>query len=185
MMSGDQPLIEALATIRARGAIGERDLIVAIAGADRFVAALPAATAQLADLGSGGGLPALVIAVRRPDLAMTLIERRANRADQLRRAVLALSLGNVVVRTADAAAVAEESGASFDVVTARSFGPPPITAALAARLLRSGGLGLVSEPPGAPDRWDPEMLGRCGLTDLGAHDGLRHLRRAEMFHVER
>jgi len=63
-MADDAPLLAALAVIQARGAIGERALVEAVAHADRFVALIPPDARTLVDLGSGGGLPALVIAWR-------------------------------------------------------------------------------------------------------------------------
>ena len=91
-MAADDRLLAALAVIQSRGAIGERSLTEAIAHADQFVHVLPAHAGSLVDLGSGGGLPGLVIAVRRPDLTITLVERRATRADLLRRAVVSLDI---------------------------------------------------------------------------------------------
>lgn len=169
-------LVAVLSMIRDRGAIGERSLEDAIAHADRFVTALPEAGHRLVDLGSGGGLPGLVIAVRRPDVAVTLVERRRSRADLLRRAVSALGLDGVTVRDVDVAALDREASTAFDVVTARSFASPAVTAGWIGRLLRVGGLGLVSEPP-EPDerRWTAEMLAAAGLTDGGLVDGLRRL----------
>src|SRR5262245_7605268 len=73
----DTPLLAALAVIQARGAIGEGPLADAVAHADRFVAMIPSEARKLVDLGSGGGLPALVIAWRRTDLAVTMVERRS------------------------------------------------------------------------------------------------------------
>lgn len=169
-------LVAVLSMIRDRGAIGERSLEDAIAHADRFVTALPEAGHRLVDLGSGGGLPGLVIAVRRRDVAVTLVERRRSRADLLRRAVSALGLDGVTVRDVDVAALDREASTAFDVVTARSFASPAVTAGWIGRLLRVGGLGLVSEPP-EPDerRWTAEMLAAAGLTDGGLVDGLRRL----------
>lgn len=172
----DDRLVDVLATIRARGSIGERSLRDAIAHADRFVRALPGGSRRLVDLGSGGGLPGLVIAVRRPDVTVTLVERRVSRADQLKRAVSALSLANTNVLGQDVRLVAAAYPAGFDVVTARSFGPPATTAAWIGRLLRPGGLGLVSEPPlPAADRWSQTILNDAALTDEGRFDGLRRL----------
>jgi 16S rRNA (guanine527-N7)-methyltransferase len=51
-----------------------------------------------------------------------------------------------------------------DVVTARSFGPPAVTAECAAPLLRVGGRLLVSEPPDATDRWPESDLAALGLV---------------------
>lgn len=174
--AADTTLVAALSMIRDRGAIGERSLGDAIAHADRFVAALPHAGHRLVDLGSGGGLPGLVIAVRRPDVAVTLVERRRSRADLLRRAVSALGLDRVAVADVDVAEVARDTPGGFDVVTARSFASPPVTAGWIGRLLRSGGLGLVSEPPD-PDgrRWSATLLAAAELDDGGLVDGLRRL----------
>ena len=57
-MTDDTALLAALAVIQARGAIGERSLIDAVAHADRFVDLIPAGRRSVVDLGSGGGLPA-------------------------------------------------------------------------------------------------------------------------------
>ncbi len=179
MSTTDDELIAVLATIRDRGAIGERSLTDAIAHADRFVACLPAGPVQLADLGSGGGLPALVIAVRRPDVAVTMIERRATRADMLRRAVIRLGGPDFArVVAADADDVARSEGGSYDVVTARSFGAPLVAARAAGRLLRPGGLALISEPPvGGDERWSAALLTDGELVDGGVRHGIRLLRR--------
>lgn len=172
------PLLAALATIRQRGAIGERSLVAAVAHAERFVDALPPSAANVVDLGSGGGLPGLVIAVRRFELHVTLVERRRSRADLLRRACTALQLGErVTVRDVDVAFVAAARPASFDVVTARGFGPPAVTARWAGRLLRPGGTALISEPPdGGDGRWPPDLLISAGLIDDGSLGGIRRLR---------
>lgn len=172
-------LLRVLADIRDRGGIGTTDLDAAIRHAERFVAALPAVVDGLADLGSGGGLPGLVIAVRRPDVRVVLVERRTARADLLRRAVAALGLGDrVAVHGEDVRTLAAARPASFDVVTARSFGAPRVTARWAAVLLRPGGVLLVSEPPmDDPARWPAHLLRTLGLADDGVTDGIRRLRR--------
>src|SRR5690606_28133073 len=55
-----------------------------------------------------------------------------------------------------------------DVVTARSFGPPALTAECGAGLLRPGGLLLVAEPPdGGEGRWPADGLATLGLEDEG------------------
>lgn len=173
--SPDAALLAALSAIQARGAIGEASLEVAIAHADRFVVALPSSARSLADLGSGGGLPGLVIAVRRPDLVITLIERRHSRADLLSRAIRGLQLDDrVTVLADDVRTLAERSPHSFDVVTARSFAAPAITARWAGRLLRPGGVLVVSEPPEeSADRWADSVLGAAGLVDRGRDEGVR------------
>ncbi len=170
----DDELVAALRVIQARGAIG-MPIADAVAHADRFVAQLPAGPASVVDLGSGGGLPGLVIAVRRPDLRVTLVERRHTRADLLRRAVQSLQLGDrVSVVADDVATVAGIAPRSFDIVTARSFAAPPVTARWAGELLRDGGLLLVSEPPvDDPERWPAALLEECGLAEFHREQGFR------------
>lgn len=55
------------------------------------------AEARVVDVGSGAGLPGLVMAIRRPDLDMVLLEPMLKRVEFLRTAVLELSLSNVTV----------------------------------------------------------------------------------------
>ncbi len=174
-MTDDTALVAALEAIQSRGAIGESSIARAIEHAEQYVRKVPATAGTLVDLGSGGGLPGLVIAARCPWLRITLVERRATRADLLRRAVHALDVTDrVTVVADDVKALADRSPASFDVVTARSFAAPPITAKWASALLRSGGVLVVSEPPADdPDRWPAPMLASAGLTDLGRDEGVR------------
>jgi len=176
-MTDDAPLLDALAVIQARGAIGERSLPAAVAHADRFVDLIPPGARSLVDLGSGGGLPALVIAWRRPQLKVTMVERRATRADLLRRAVSALGLGDrVEVRAIDAQRLCEEAPHDFEVVTARSFADPGTTVEMIDELLASGGMALVSEPPtDRSDAWRRCLAEHPQLVDGGVHQGIRRL----------
>jgi 16S rRNA G527 N7-methylase RsmG len=168
-------LMAVLTTIRERGPIGEASLVAAVQRADAFVALVPDAATNLVDLGSGGGLPGLVIAVRCPTLRLTLVERRRTRADLLERAVRSLGVAErVVVVAEDARRLAARAPAAFDVVTARSFGPPQATLELAMALRQPEGRVLIAEPPqDAGDRWPADLLDRYGARDLGRFDGVR------------
>jgi 16S rRNA (guanine527-N7)-methyltransferase len=172
-------LLAVLATNRAHGIVGERSLDDAVAHADQFVAALPEAASAVADLGSGGGLPALVIAFRRPELRLTLIERRSNRADQLMRSIRALGFSSrVEVLAEDVRHSAARYPHAFDAVTARSFATPAITARWASELLRPAGVLIVSEPPAkSAERWPADLLASTSLVDLGVVAGVRRLQR--------
>jgi 16S rRNA (guanine527-N7)-methyltransferase len=77
--------------------------------------------ASVADIGSGAGLPGLVIALARPDARVTLVEPLLRRTVFLDEVVDALELGNVVVRRDRADALHGQD--SFDVVTARAVAP--------------------------------------------------------------
>jgi hypothetical protein len=180
-MTDDTALLSALGAIQARGAIGEASLHLAIAHAEQFVAELPPWVQCVADLGSGGGLPGLVIAVRRPTLAISLVERRRSRADLLSRAIRALGIADrVTVFADDVRRFADLHPRAFDAVTARSFAAPSITAKWAGALLRIDGILVVSEPPADDvDRWPPELLASFGLRDQGREQGVRRFLRAD------
>ena len=179
-MADDSALVAALAVIQGRGAIGAGPLDDAIAHADRFVKLVPEGPRSLVDLGSGGGLPALVIAARRPDLWVTMVERRATRADLLRRAVISLGMGErCEVRDDDVSVVCDGRPHAFDVVTARSFADVATTCRYADKLLNGSGVALVSEPP--TDRtevWSTVLHDHPHLIDDGIHQGIRRLVRS-------
>jgi 16S rRNA (guanine527-N7)-methyltransferase len=77
--------------------------------------------AAVCDLGSGAGLPGLVLAIARPDLRLTLVEPLLRRTTFLEEAVEELSLANVEVVRARADALHGER--TFDVVTSRAVAP--------------------------------------------------------------
>ena len=123
---------------------------------------------HVVDLGSGAGLPGLILADAYPETTWLLVERRSSRADLLRRAVRRLEMTEQVrVSGEDAKIVgwSSERGQA-DWVTARSFGPPGLVAEMAAPLLRSGGFLMVSEPQDTQIevRWPTAALSGCGLV---------------------
>jgi predicted O-methyltransferase YrrM len=105
--------------------------------------------ARVLDLGSGGGLPGLVLAVARPDLHVELLDLRERRTDALRQAVGRLQLQDrVTVRTGDISRLASTTYAdAFDGMTARAFGPLPQVLRWGRLVVRVGGLVAVSCPP--------------------------------------
>jgi 16S rRNA (guanine527-N7)-methyltransferase len=106
-----------------------------------LLAPLVPAGASVADLGSGAGLPGLVLALARPDLRVTLVEPMARRVAFLNEAVEMLELSDVrVVR-----ARAEELGGTegFDVVTARALAPLPRLLSWGLPLVATGGVLLA------------------------------------------
>ena len=130
----------------------------------------PAPRARLADVGSGAGVPGLVIAAELAGVVVTLIERREARATWLEEAaaVLARDGAAIEVRCADVYDVARgEARGTYDVVTARAFGTPAATAELGGALVRVGGALVVSEPPDQFDRWRSVDLAALGLTASG------------------
>lgn len=147
---------------RELGLLGPGPVAFHVEHARAYLPPLEGVTGAALDLGSGGGVPGLVLALERPDLAWTFLDSMVRRTRFLERAVAALGL-EVEVRTARAEAVPDLRG-RFGAVVARSFGPPPVTAECAAPLLAVGGRLIVSEPPGdGGDRWPPVELDALGL----------------------
>ena len=117
----------------------------------------PGVTGTVVDLGSGGGVPGLVIAWRRPDLRLVLVDRRATRTDHLRRLVTRLGLGErVSVLTAEARALPRLLDRPVAAVVARGFGKPRGVIGAALPILEVGGWSSSASrrvgPTGGPTR---------------------------------
>lgn len=97
--------------------------------------AAPLFHGSVADVGSGAGLPGLVLAIARPDVQWTLIEPMERRVTWLNEQVLALGLDNVSVMRARA----EEVGLEFDTVTARAVSALRTLVPITAPLAKDGG----------------------------------------------
>lgn len=138
------------------GYLGPGDLAVHAAHANAFAEFVPPDTRRIIDLGSGGGVPGLVLGVRLPLARITLVDAKVRRVDWLNEAVSRLGLGDrihPVVAEAQALAHEPEEREGYDVATARGFGPPAFTAEIASGFVRRGGRMIVSEPPDPSDRW--------------------------------
>jgi 16S rRNA (guanine527-N7)-methyltransferase len=160
----DAPLEEVLATAQRLGMLGDRPIPEVVAHARCFLDAMVDVEGAVLDLGSGAGIPGLVLAWDRPDLHVVLLDRRARRTDHLRRAVSRLGLTRrVEVWTGDADVLRRRQPVSFEAVTARGFGPPDVTLRAAVAWLRPGGRIIVSEPPGG-DRWPSHLVEELGLV---------------------
>lgn len=160
-----QPLLAQLERARALGFLGPGPVGEHIDHAAGFLDALDGVTGTVVDLGSGGGVPGLIIAVARPDLQLVLLDATAKRCRFLDQAVAALGVRATVVEgRAEVVGHSARRGAA-DAVVARAFGGPGATAECAAPLLRVGGVLLVSEPPEpAADRWGAQGLRTLGLS---------------------
>lgn len=92
---------------------------------------------RVGDLGSGAGLPGLVLAIARPDVRWVLIEPMERRVAWLNEQVAALGLTNVEVLRARGEDWKE--GPVLDAVTARAVSALRTLVPIAAPLVRSGG----------------------------------------------
>ncbi len=100
----------------------------------RAVPLLPA-SGTMCDLGSGAGLPGVVLSIARPDLGSVLIEVRRHRAAFLQEVIVALELENVEVFARRLETFRQE----IDVCTARALGSPASSWTAAERLLTPTG----------------------------------------------
>ncbi len=83
----------------------------------QIVPIVPRGTMTLADLGCGAGLPGIIIAIARPEIAVTLVERDLRKCTFLREAARALTLTNIRILDKDAKDLTE----TVDVVTSRAL----------------------------------------------------------------
>lgn len=139
---------------------------------------------RLLDLGSGAGLPGLVLAWSWPDAEVVLLEANARRGAALESVIGRVGWGErvrVVVDRAETRARMAGFRGAFPVVVARSFGAPAVTAECGAGFLRVGGILVVSDPPqarpagsdppeGGSPRWPAAELAGLGLRRLRGCD---------------
>ncbi len=102
---------------------------------------------SLVDVGSGGGLPGLVLKLERPDLRVTLVEADGAKAAFLVQAAARLGLAgvDVVARRAEDAAHEGRLREAFDVATARALAALPVLAELCLPFVRVGGRLLAQK----------------------------------------
>jgi 16S rRNA (guanine527-N7)-methyltransferase len=96
---------------------------------------------HVADVGSGGGLPGVPLAIAEPERRFTLIESRAKRVRFLRHAVAELKLANTEV--AHSRAENLRVTRAFDTVLARAVAPPAELLGLCRHLTAPGSILLL------------------------------------------
>jgi len=124
--------------------------------------------ASVVDVGSGAGLPGIVLAVARPDLSITLVEPLARRTAFLSEAVTALGLDATVrVVRGRAEDLAGGPPVAADVVTARAVAPLDRLAGWCLPLAAVGGRLLALKGASAADEVAEH---RAAITSLGGSD---------------
>jgi 16S rRNA (guanine527-N7)-methyltransferase len=131
--------------------------------------------ARIVDVGSGGGLPALPLAILRPALSIDLVEPIAKKGAFLRTAVRELALaGRVRVDPRRGEAIADAAPGSFDAATSRATFAPAIWLALGRRLVRPGGRVFGLFAADAVPHGLPSLIyqgGRRALVELDVPRG--------------
>ncbi len=180
-LTGASPgVLDALAQARAFGYLGPGRLQVHLDHSHGFGDAVAAARSKVdagpsegvfrgrvVDLGVGGGIPGLVLADRWPNSTWLFVDSHQRRMGTLRDVLDTLgwtARTEVVCDRAEVAARRPDLRGSCDLVVARGFAAPAVTAECAAGFLRPGGLLVVSEPPQGPDRWSDRRLAVLGMA---------------------
>ncbi len=126
--------------------------------------------ATVCDIGSGAGLPGLVLAIARPDLRVTLVEPLLRRTTFLEEVVEALTLSHVEVVRGRADALHGER--TFDVVTSRAVAPLERLLQWSMPLVSPAGALVAMKGSNVADEIDEArpMLTRVALRGAGGPD---------------
>lgn len=116
---------------------------------------------KVADIGSGAGLPGIVIALARPDLEITLIEPLQRRVDFLNEVITELDLPITIIR-----GKSESVKKSFEIVTARAVAPLPKLLAISWHLVKSQGALLAMKGEAAQAEIDETEPKKHSITSL-------------------
>jgi len=190
-MHSDGPRSEILGGLRARvdplirralvrsaelGFVGSMPIDDQIDHALGFVAVLESSLEvpprSVIDLGTGGGIPGLVLVSCWPQARIVLMDASERRTGFLSEILEGWDAGrNTEVVRGRAEELGREPGLreQFEAVTSRSFGTPALAAECGSAFLALNGLMVVSEPPDlAPKlRWPADGLGVVGLEPVG------------------
>lgn len=131
-----------------------------------LLAPLLEARGRVADVGSGAGLPGLVLAIARPDVRFTLIEPMERRVDWLRSEAGRLGLSNVTVVRARAEDVSDDI--VVDQVTARAVSALSKLIPITVPLVRSGGQLILMKGARVDDEIEKarKVILRTHLSDV-------------------
>ena len=165
-----------LTAVRDPAGIERRHLVesLALVRVLEAEAALPEGGSAI-DVGSGGGLPGIPLAVVRPDLRVTLLEATGKKAAFLSEALTALGLTEVSVIAARAEAVGHDPAwrERFDLALARAVAPLNTLVELTLPLVAVGGRMAAVKGSRVHDELTAAAaaIRRCG----GRLEGVEHL----------
>jgi len=146
-------VLDSLLLLRSAEELGLISKEEARGGQDReSVRSMPGGL-KVADIGSGAGFPGIVWKIARPDLDVTLFERKERPHAFLERIITALGMPGLGALSEDAAGSA--GSGTFDIVTSKAAGRLPTLLPLAARLLVPGGVYLTVKG----SSWRKELTG--------------------------
>lgn len=127
----------------------------------------------LADIGSGGGLPALVLALVLPGTTVTAVESVGKKCEHISHTAEVLGLSNVRVacmRAEDHART--EARAVYDVVVSRALAPLPVVVEYSMPLLREGGT-MVAMKGAISDQERTHAVAALGILGSGRMEAVQ------------
>lgn len=130
---------------------------------------------SLLDIGSGAGLPGIVIALARPDLRVTLLEPLQRRVDFLNEVIEELGLETKVIRGR-----AEGLKGSFSAVTARAVAPLPKLLTISWHLVAPGGSVLAMKGEGAAEELAQAQAENLKIFKKVAHSEVHTIELGEL-----
>ncbi len=167
MLTDDQlaSLDEAWTPARAAGVIGtapvealvEHTVWFARAVCSSFSASFDGFHGRIVDVGTGAGLPGVILAALLPHAELRLVDASERRLDHARRASRALGVGDrVEIAHGRGDELAHDAAwrGIHDVAVARLLGDPAETIEQLAPLVRPGGVITIAAAESATDRWD-------------------------------
>ena len=136
-----------------------------------FEAKLGGPPSSVIDLGTGGGVPGLVLASCWPDSRVVLMdvnERRTTFLEEVLAGWKGSGRAEILQGRAEELGRTPECREQFDGATSRSFGLPAATAECGSSFLAVGGSMVISEPPDSDlsVRWPGPGLHRLGLDPV-------------------
>lgn len=172
-----------LTAIRSPDQMLTHHIVDSLAVVPEFAARLAGLPAKVLDVGSGAGLPGVVLAIVRPDWHISCIDAVEKKVAFIRQMASVLALSNL---QGIHGRVEAESEASYDLVTSRAFASLQDFAALAGRLVKPDGR-LVAMKGMVPDDeiealkdqgvWEVEEITRLMVPRLSAQRCLIWMKR--------
>lgn len=166
-LPGADTLVEVLLDAQRVGDLGPAPVEQHIAHSRRLAEALAPPPEWFVDLGTGAGIPGLVLLLAWPEARAVFVDASTARMHRLTERLDRLGLrgrSDVVAERAETVGHGPRRGTA-GLVLARAFGAPPVVAECGAALLAPAGRLVVSEPPEPdPDRWPAAGLASLGLA---------------------
>jgi 16S rRNA (guanine527-N7)-methyltransferase len=150
------------------------------------LAAVPAfeGARNVLDVGAGGGLPGIVLAIARPDMKVSLVDTVHKKTAFLTQVKAELGLDNVTVYTARVEQL--QAPAKFDVITSRAFADLSDFVNWSGHLLQDGGrfialkgVAPLDEQQRLPDQWKVSESRALQVPRLGAERHLVFIEKSE------